>query len=408
MGLLSKKRAAVLAALGTGALAVALPGAASASTFTPITGQGASFQGAAHNDLWIPGAPAGAGFGNITYTPNSSGTGLTAWRFRTPGGTPSGDEFIGTDDAPTAAEIANAKAAAGNSSVHVIPIAQGSVALLVNLPASCSISAPAVADAQDVQDAYRTSVTFANLFPSATGAGCSATVRAYARSSASGTTRAWKTYLSGINAGAWNGSGGNTLADTAWPGTSVFTRSAGGTALSSGSVLASAVASDDGTIGYAVLADAVAAGFSGTTTTGTFFANLRNGSVAGSASPLVTSSGVRRSNCASTDYGTFPSTTEDADWSSVYAVNPGTSRTYPVCALTYALAYDAPYEGAPSVTGRTFTAAQGLTARNYLSWVTDDASGAGQEVVDRGNYSRLPATIQAVAEPGANDISNTP
>jgi len=395
MGLLTTKRAASLLAAGAGVLALgALPGSASAAC-TDIEGTGATFQVLAHTRAWIPNFAACAG--DVTYVGIGSGPGMNRWKADGSGGAPSGDEFIGTDDPPSAAQINAIKAAAGGSSVEVIPVAQGAVSVIVNLPENCSATrSPLRATASSVVEAYDAGTAdFGELFPGqVTGAGCAADATPIARSSGSGTTQVFKRYLSAV--GGWSG---NTRSDTTWPTAAVRTIGSGGPGV------VTSVQGTEGSIGYVVIADAVDASLSNDASTSTFWVELPNGS--GYADPAV-DDGISppTSNCANTVYsGTVPTDTTDADWTGVNGVN--TSATdYPICALTYVLAYSSAYAGAPSVSGRTFTADQGQTTCRYLSYVTDDATG--QSEINAHHYSALPGgagSIQVTAEAGARSVN---
>lgn len=394
MSLLSAKRLASLVAVGAGALAMGgLPGTASAACVN-IQGTGATFQTLAHTNVWTQQFSCR---GNVTYTGIGSGAGLNRWKADGTTGAPSGDEWISTDDAPTTTQIANLKAAAGGSSVHVIPVVQAAVSVIVNLPANCSASGGALrADAQKLQDAYDTDgTTFWDLFPSqlsegVTGA-CRVAPEPIARNGVSGTTQIFKEYLSVIS-GRWSG---NDTGDTTWPTANVRTIATGG------SNMVSLVNGTDGRIGYAVLADAANGGLSGTPGSAGFWVQLPNGG--GFADPQVDDGFTQVSNCDGTSYGTTPRTTKDADWSTVFGVNTRATN-YPVCGLSYAIAYDDAYTGRPSVTGRTYTSDEGETVARYLQYVTGSASG--QVDIASNNYAPLPGAIQLIANAGARDVNN--
>src|SRR5215813_11773099 len=102
----------VVAALGFGALNAGAAAAAPACTGNSITGQGASLQKIAQQNVWGPN------FGNvicnkgslpkISYNSTGSGAGLKEWNYDgVKGSINTGLAWISTDDAPTAAQIAN-------------------------------------------------------------------------------------------------------------------------------------------------------------------------------------------------------------------------------------------------------------------------------------------------------------
>jgi len=398
MGLLTTKRVASLLAAGASVLALGgLSGTASAAC-VDIEGTGATFQAVAHTSVWIPLFPC-TGTSVTTYTGIGSGPGMNRWKADGSAGAPSGDEFIATDDPPTPAQINAIKAAAGGSSVEVFPVVQAAVAVIVRPPANCTPTAnPLVADANAVVEAYESGTAdFTEIFPGqVTGAGCTTNARPYARSSASGTTLIFKQYLDAVG-----GFSGPVNSSTTWPAGGTVSATAVG-----GPRMVTSVDGTPGSIGYVVLADAVAGGLSPDSSASAFWVELPNGTA--SADPAV-ADGINppTSNCANASYGTFPADATDADWTGVSGVDPG-ATDYPICSLSYVIAYSARYTGAPSVSGRTFSADQGETVCRYLSYVTDDAPGEGQTLIDSFHYLALPAgarSIQTVAEAGANSVN---
>lgn len=392
MGLLSSKRAASVLAAGASAAALAAavaPGSASAAC-TTITGSGATLQTVAQG-IWIGNT---SGCRGITYTPTSSGTGRRA--FGANGGTLTADAYIGTDEAPTASEITQIKAAVSNSSsIEVVPVAQAAVAVVVNTPSSCTPRVnPLVATAAQIGRAYTTTgtaPTWEDIFPNQFTAACNVAVAStFARSLDSGTTLNFKNYL--INTGATL-----TLSGAAsWPGTNVRT-----TATSGGNMV-DLVNSTDGSIGYANLADAVGRRINGSSASaGAYWVNLPNSS--GSASPQVTlGSGDTQSNCSAARYASNPTTTTDADWSGVLPGAPSGTTTYPICAITYDVAYSADYSTISGRPAGTYTFNTGDTVRNYLTYVTGLLTG--QAIIARRDYYSLPSAIRTIAATGAANV----
>jgi len=392
MGILSTKRVASLLAAGVSVAALAsLPGSASAAC-TPITGQGATLQDLAQNRLWIP-LSTGCN-GNITYNPTSSGTGLTAWSAN--GAiTPSADSYIATDEAPTASQITNMTTAAG-SSIEVIPVAQAAVAVIVNLPANCVPSGAGSlrADPAALQDAYDSeTATFWDLFPgqlreNVAGA-CRVLVRPYARNRDSGTTRIFKNYLNIADPGNWSG---DTNGSVTWPAGSLATANA---TAGSGGALVDLVNANDGTIGYANLADALGRGLDNTPGANGFWVLLKSANGTWSDPRTGDDLSGYTSNCDSTPYSSAPTTTTNADWSSTYGVSL-TATNYGMCALTFDIAYTKQYQRISSP-ARTFN--QGDTASQYLQYVV--SAIGGQLLLNTGNYAPLPGSIQTTAAAGA-------
>jgi ABC-type phosphate transport system substrate-binding protein len=400
MGLLTTKRVASLLAAGASVLALGATSGTASAACANITGTGATLQTAAQG-IWIgryTGCP-----GNVSYTGIGSGAGLNRWKADGTAGAPSGDAWISTDDAPTATQINNIKAAAGGVNLQVFPVLQAAVAVLVNLPDNCSAIDPSnslLIDSDALEDAYDSTATFSTLFPGQlTGAGCSAaSATAFARSGGSGTTQIFKEYFSLLP--DWRG---NDSGDTSWPGALVRTTA------TSGSSIASLVRSTPNSLGYAVLADALNAGLNSDPTADAFWVLVDNDSLNSGGNwqdPEVVNGATHSSNCAGTPYTGVPASTVNGDWSGTFGVFAnGTGTAYPICGLSYAVAYDDPYQNTspgPSVTGRTYTAAQGDTANSYLSFIT---STAGQALIDAGNYAQLPRALQATANAAASSVS---
>jgi len=138
-------------------VALAVPGAASASLGTqcsgsPIEGQGASTQNLAQNTVWGPdfntsanktacnGTQGSGGKPTVKYKSTSSGKGLSA--FGAEGGTPNYKEnaFVGTDEAPDPTQKAEIEAHASGAepeSLETIPVEQVAIAIIVHLPTGC-------------------------------------------------------------------------------------------------------------------------------------------------------------------------------------------------------------------------------------------------------------------------------
>jgi ABC-type phosphate transport system substrate-binding protein len=406
MGLLSSKRALSLLAAGAGAVALSAAagtGTASAAC-TSITGQGSSLQNLAQGTVWAPRFIAGTCTGiTIRYTGNSSGAGLAAW---SASGTaaPSHDAFVGTDDAPNTAQIASIRSNAGGSTgLEVIPTAQAAISIMVNLPAGCAASTGVTsltANEAALAAAYSgTKPTFSALFPGQLTGTCGTVGTVFARSSSSGTTLNVKNYLSRL--AGWTGP--VTPLPSDWAGTV-------STTASSGIVLANAVDTTASSIGYANLADAAlpvanggpAMGGSVVASGQGFFVRLPNASTGA----LPQSGSV--SNCAGTTYapsagGALPTTTENADWSTVFGANTRATN-YPLCALTYDLAYNVAYTGLNTrADGTRFNANEGDTVQRYLNYITGTLTG--QVAINSNNYAPLPAAIRTLAAAGVTRVN---
>jgi ABC-type phosphate transport system substrate-binding protein len=146
-------RAIVPACLTATAAVVALaaPGAANAALLGKCEGAsigaaGSSLQAEAQQKVWDPefntslnvNACSGALKPTVTYTSTSSGKGYNAWDKEHLFGT---DAFIGTDNTVSPAEKTSleslGKASAGGK-ILTVPVLQGAVAIIVNLPEGCA------------------------------------------------------------------------------------------------------------------------------------------------------------------------------------------------------------------------------------------------------------------------------
>lgn len=359
-------RVGLLALVAMAAMAVSALGASSASaacTGGVLKGEGSSLQKIAQQEVWGPGfekEECGIENPEINYTSTGSGPGLEAWDFTGMGTFNTEFGYIGTDDAPSAAQIATARGAANNASVVVVPVAQAAIAVLVHPPSGCSITQ--ITNAQ-LEEAFSGKIT--NWSEFTTGSGCSGTLTRVVRKEGSGTTYQFKNYLSKINSGApctgakkWteteeNGAGGKPNIE--WPecGTMAPETAAGGGAL------AEKVKNTEGTIGYAALPDAKAKGAS--------FVKVQNGEVKGVKSFASPEAAEETSNCTGTQY-TLPSGAEteglNKDWSTVFGGNPTIGGSnYPICTLTYDLGWH-------SYATAGFTQAHiGTFVHHFFTWI---------------------------------------
>lgn len=455
---------------------VALPGGASAafdaghdetcemSAATTIDGIGASFQRQAQL-AWgaevlapdaDPSSPYATGFGyldlfdastnatgvgcasaalagstRVRYSPAGSGAGRRAFGASTAVGQAGVRDtryaFGGADEAPTAAEIAAANqgptTGTGDDAVlHTIPVAQSSVAVVVKLPANCTVAANSTQRSISrtaLAAAFAgTATTWSAVLPSATltGTGCSTAVKRVVRQDSSGTTFAFKNYLRSIDAVNFPTSLGNQ----AWPNeaTNPVLR---GASSGAGSQLDALNANADGGIAYADLATARDRGFdwqTGLNANGdrTFWLYVER-STGAYASPAVNNNvGVtgsqRGSNCATTEYANaggapLPSTTQS--WFDVTANE--TTGGYSLCALTFALAWERPSLANVGSLQTALTQDQARAARDYLGFAVEDKNGfggtprAGQSQLAAAGYQKLPEDVRALSSTGVSSLN---
>lgn len=112
-----------------------------------------------------------------------------------------------------------------------------------------------------------------------------------------------------------------------------------------------------------------------------------------------------QSNCPSTTnnvYGTLPTNTA-ATWATVYNTTADTTN-YPICTLTYVLAFSAytPKWGSSNTTGRTYA----TTVHDYLGYVTTLAGGQTDALTTSNDYSPLPPDVRDKSLTGLTAITD--
>jgi ABC-type phosphate transport system substrate-binding protein len=399
-------RAAILAGATAGVLAVAGIGAGSASatlscTGNSIVGEGSSLQKIAQQSVWAPAFATSicnkGTFPTVTYNSVGSGAGMKQWNYDGVNGKiNTAVQFVGTDDAPTAAQIENITKVTSGASVVVVPVAQTAISIPANPPAECTITQLKNVDLEKVfKGVY---LTWSQI-PTASGAGCNSPITRVVRKDGSGTTFQFKNYLFKANTGVlpcigktWQElepiTNGETGApNTSWPETCVSktlsallkpANNGGGEVVKTVNVTA-------GSIGYASLPDAKGNGAlnilelqnNGQKTEGAAYA--APGLIGGVA------------NCAGQQYevpldarNQEGHTGLNVDWSQVFGGNPGIGgSTYPLCTLTYDLAFHN-YKGAG------FKFKDEVTVHDYITEFLVQATGQNTLEESEKFYGRLP------------------
>jgi ABC-type phosphate transport system substrate-binding protein len=368
-----------------------------------IVGAGSSLQRIAQTEVWkvgFEGTICNSGtHPTVTYNSVGSGAGMSEWNFDgTKGSINTGVSFIGTDDAPTAAQIANIKSKAGGAQLAVIPVAQTSIAILANPPAGCEVEAITNSNLAGV---FEGRIANWGGLEGAEGT-CDSPIARVVRKDGSGTTYQLKNYLfqlykKGLSCtvGATEGKqswqeleaiGAAGAPNVSWPESctekplSPVVRPAG----NGGGEVVSTVNATPGSIGYAALPDAKAGASGGTT----ILALQNNGQKKGGEANFANAASGTTANCGSTTYTGFKlNTNRDVDWSGVFGAKPAVGgKGYPLCALTYALAFHG-YSAAG------FSEGQEVTARDYLNGYVVRA--AGQAAVAGHFYSPLPTSAES-------------
>jgi ABC-type phosphate transport system substrate-binding protein len=422
-----------------------------------VLGRGASFAQAAHGGWGVPfkNSFCGGTAPNIVYDPAGSGGGINGMKLR--GATD--PRFGGTDDPLTTTqknEIQAGTVTVGDEGlIHQVPIAVGAVAPLVNFPDGCDVTllpAAAKTPEQDLDNDLAPDKTTRVRFTKAqweavwaqgsagapyvnwddvftqlqADADCDKPVIRVVRFDNSGTTFAFKDYLSRINGSrGWlttfqSGTNGNRE----WPGAEFGTPNAQACAQaapgkaadvddhltsscsSNATNLTAKVISTDGSIGYADVASARAGNPSLAITpeaaiadNDTYWTQLENGSgvfTEPTADPNgFRTDGSKGANCANTEFTGIPANTL-ADWSAATGVDSGVG--YGLCTLTYAMLWD---DHADVYPVSSLEEGRARTVKDYFSFVTSDA---GQLLLTANDYVEMPAAIQTIAVTGVNAI----
>jgi ABC-type phosphate transport system substrate-binding protein len=456
MRLPSAHRLAPACIIGAAAVsALVAPGAADATLGTQcsgsnITAQGSSLQKDAQLNVWNPGfnsstskaACAGLkGQGNLakptaTYTSSGSGAGLEAWGVnkKTPNYT--ANAFVGTDEPPNAAqktEIESHETKSVSESLETIPVAQESVVVFVNLPASCTATSKGAKGRLVLNN-----VTLEAIFrgppkkwselkddgDAVSGSGCNAAtaIQPIVRKDQSGTTHIFKKYLGLINEAAftteapkeesktWTEVSEGTE-NTTWPKTAAVQKPEA----TGGGAEINWVAEHPGTIGYANLAEVRANGNYTSTKGGgpekqRFWVELQDNGVATSGKLKYADPSLNKdvaaedeANCKTTEYTNgsvaFPPKNVLEEWNEV------TTRTiepkYTLCGLTFDLAFTS-YSAYPGT-----SLGEATTVQNYLAFEVNSKGGGGQKLIAKHDYLALPAgKVLTEAQEGAAKISD--
>jgi ABC-type phosphate transport system substrate-binding protein len=413
--------ASVAAFVAPSAASAALPGHCKG---TSTEGAGSSLQAEAQG-VWDPGFSANKGVGcpsgaTVKYHSIGSGAGYKEWFVNHNFGTVG---FVGTDNTVNLAEkegVEKEVETGKTSKLLTIPVLQGAVTIVVNLPENCTANSKVAAgrlalDQSTIEGIYKGSITTWKQIEEVEGAGneligasCVKTtpITPIVRLDGSGTTHIFKKFLNLSNGSllpsedakehTWAELGEGSLSKI-WPTAGKVVKASSET----GPGLLKTVAAPPGSIGYANLADARNIGNGGFTgqSAQRFWVELENSNKKGKrkyADPSTTSDSttVGESNCKKTEFsngsGTFPPPTVDAPWNEVTA--KAASKTYALCGLTYDLVLTN-YE---AFTGGTATEAQ--TVIDFENYVRSKKGGAKE--IKAHDYSALPKTLTPEAQKG--------
>jgi ABC-type phosphate transport system substrate-binding protein len=446
--------ACVLAAAATAALVA--PGAASASLGAHCSGvsigaQGSSLQKVAQETLWDPGfntssdkfACSGSLKPTIKYNPSGSGAGLRSWgaEAKEPSeiNFTATNAFVGTDEPPNKhqqEEIISQESTPTEGTLLSIPVAQESVAVIVDLPEGCTATSTAapgrlVLSDKALQGVFAGTTTKWSeiseggdtLTPSSCGTD---SITPVVRFDQSGTTHIFKRFLGLINTGGLvTSSGTESWDDLSEGGLNVVWPTAANVvkpAAKGGEELIKKVVATPGSIGYVNIAEARVgdsgafvppAGGAGTRN---FWVEVENGAKGTGAKEKVTYTdpatngdvaALASANCAKTAYtngeNPFPPPSLTGVWNEVTtsvptAKAPLKEKDYALCGLTYDLAFTQYH----LLEAKGATLEEATTVNNFLGFVADKKGG---EAELKGNdYEVLPKAVASKVVTGVATI----
>ena len=431
------------------AVALTVPGAASASlgaqcSGAPIGGQGANallnaqtvwdaeFNTSKNKTACAGQKGQGTGTPKVSYTKSSASVGLESWGANKHGSAsfiPS-NAFIGASEPPNAlqkTEIEGYETTPTPNTLLSIPTVQTAIAIIVNLPTNCVATSkkdPGRLELNNVtlEGIFRGTITkwsqISDDGDTLSGTGCepASSIIPIVRLDGAGTTHIFKKYLGLINSNSftdekedeqtWNSVSEGVL-NTDWPKAANVQRptKTGDTAIDT------TVATTPGSISYTTFAEARANGSfapspgTGGPGTARFWVPIQDNGLATTgklkyADP--SSNGdvdtVADSNCKDTEYTNgevaFPPSSVLDPWDEV--TTRTTEKKYSLCSIIVELAFTN-YSVYPGTSEEEAT-----TVANFFSFVTNTKSDGGQKLVENHDYLALPkGKVLERAEEGA-------
>lgn len=350
----------------------------------------------------------------VRYSATSSGRGFAAWNEGTNFGKLA---FIGTDNPPNAgekAELESKNILQKGNQVLTVPVLQGAVAVIVNLPEGCLAESTSAKhrlalDQTTLEGIFAGTITewgqikddgdkiVQNTASGSPTCHLNTAIKTAVREDGSGTTHIFKRFLHWSDEGSLATPSGSFTWDelsegargTLWPTGVGALRGSG----SEGMV--EAVENNPGSVGYANLADARDPAFSkfipptGGESKQLFWAVVENTNISGVstyADPSANKDVATRTsaNCQATEYAngvnSFPPPSVESAWNEVMAKQY--SKTYAICGLTYdlVLANYGAFVGA--------TQGEATTVRDYETYLLD--KHGGQDEIAKHDYAALP------------------
>jgi ABC-type phosphate transport system substrate-binding protein len=457
--------ACACAVVAAGAFAAVLPATSAAEVGTQcsgenVEGRGSSLQAKAQAELWDPkfndskskkscsgGKKGTEPKPTVKYESTSSGSGMRTWGIETKNeselkGFGATNAFIGTDEPPDEKQQGEAEAKESTKtagSLLEIPVAQESVAIIMNLPTGCTAKSEAsgatgrlVLNNKTLEEIFAGKIkTWAGIKDDGDKVSSKACeeepITVVVREDGSGTTHILKRYLDLIEPakllikagteetwGELSVEAGNTV----WPEEAHVTKPAekgGGEEINK-------VLEAPSRIGYVNVAEARAnvkfvggSGGEGGEGKSSFWAELENSAKGkgekikytyqdpAEGGDVITRS---NSNCKKTAFtnGTepVPPPTVKESWSGLTTAVPEQGptavkeKTYPLCGLTYDLAFTK-YS---LLLGGTLKEA--TQVNNFLQWVVEKKGG--QTELLGNDYYPLPKNVDTIAAKGAEEV----
>jgi ABC-type phosphate transport system substrate-binding protein len=448
----SARRSLTACILAAAALAVVVPGTASAALGTQcsganVTGQGANVAKIAQQTVWDPafntstskaacsGTQGTKAKPTISFTTSSAAVGLESWGANKHVGSnfSTTNAFIAASEPPNALqskEIEEQATTPASGTLASIPTFQTAIAVIVNLPANCVATSKKNKGRLEI-----TNVTLEGIFrgtikkwsqinadgDALSGAGCNpeSAIIPIVRKDGAGTTHIFKKYLSLISAATWpdesevsrtwNETSEGTL-NTDWPKAAGVTRPSanGDTAIDT------TVASTPGSISYTTFAEARANGSftpspgSGGPNTAKFWVPIQNNGLGTSKLKFADPSSngdvatLGDSNCKNTEYTNgevaFPPSSVLEPWDEV--TTRTTEKKYTLCSIVVELAFTS-YSSFPGTSLEEAT-----SVNNFFRFVTNSKAGGGQKLIAGHDYLALPkGNVLSEAQKGAEKIA---
>jgi ABC-type phosphate transport system substrate-binding protein len=360
---------------------------------------------------------------NFHYTGTGSGAALKAFGYTTGGGAvTTGEAYVGTDEAPNATEISEVAAHHTGVKPVIIPVAQTSIAIVANKPASCELEGGITwTDLNGLFNGTIKKWASLSTIKAAKKAECetaqgSASITRVVRKDGSGTTYQFKNSLSELEVGeggaapgavliegkcvsemknekgetkpnTWKELRPNPTLNLLWPESGCNSGRTAVEKVEGGGGVVKFVKANANTIGYAAYSDV----FANTATANAQpLQNSHSATKGNTFAAPGTGTSLAEANCGSRPY-VVPTNGQvggsntglEVDWSEVFGANPTIGTGYPLCTLTFDLSWKN-YAGI----GGSYTATTGSAVHKYLEYVLSLTEG--QAKLNTEGYEALP------------------